>query len=198
MPYIYKMSNAGGMSTVTRYTDMLAGNTAFVPSSYESIATTTVGAGGVSTLTFSSIPQTYTHLQIRASIFQGASIAYFAYVTPGAIAASQHRLSCQGSGVASTAYASGAYDAPFLTLGQYITLDGTYPTVSICDILDYTNTNKNKTIKILSGIEKNGSGEVGMGSAVSLSTAAISSLTIGTYGGTIGQYSSFALYGIKG
>ena len=32
---------------------------------YESIATTTVGAGGTSTVTFSSIPSTYSHLQVR-------------------------------------------------------------------------------------------------------------------------------------
>jgi len=39
----------------------------FAPSgAYESIATTTVGSGGASTITFSSIPSTYTHLQIRS------------------------------------------------------------------------------------------------------------------------------------
>ena len=36
-----------------------------LPKSYDSIATTTVGAGGASSVTFSSIPQTYTHLQLR-------------------------------------------------------------------------------------------------------------------------------------
>lgn len=69
MSYIYKMSNAGGMSTVTRYTDMLAGNSFWNPWSpstdYDSIATTTVGAGGAASITFSSIPSTYQHLQIR-------------------------------------------------------------------------------------------------------------------------------------
>jgi hypothetical protein len=32
---------------------------------YESISTVTVGGGGVSDVTFSSIPSTFTHLQIR-------------------------------------------------------------------------------------------------------------------------------------
>ena len=32
---------------------------------FDSIATVTVGAGGSSSITFSSIPSTYTHLQIR-------------------------------------------------------------------------------------------------------------------------------------
>ena len=34
--------------------------------SYESIATVTVGAGGSSSISFTSIPSTYKHLQIRA------------------------------------------------------------------------------------------------------------------------------------
>jgi hypothetical protein len=34
--------------------------------SYESIATVTVGSGGASEVEFTSIPSTYTHLQIRA------------------------------------------------------------------------------------------------------------------------------------
>ena len=32
---------------------------------FESIATTTVGSGGIADVTFSSIPATYTHLQLR-------------------------------------------------------------------------------------------------------------------------------------
>jgi len=47
----------------------------FAPSgAYDSIATTTVGAGGTSSITFNSIPSTYTHLQIRA--FTGTSTIY--------------------------------------------------------------------------------------------------------------------------
>ena len=40
--------------------------------SYESIATYTVGAGGSSTMVFSSIPQTYKHLEFTMSIFGSA------------------------------------------------------------------------------------------------------------------------------
>ena len=45
---------------------MLAGNTAYNPPNFYSLATTLVGAGGSSTVTFSSIPSGYKHLQIRA------------------------------------------------------------------------------------------------------------------------------------
>ena len=41
-----------------------SGVAAGAANSYESIATVTVGSGGSSTITFSSIPATFTHLQI--------------------------------------------------------------------------------------------------------------------------------------
>ena len=47
-----------------KYRSMLAGNSAYVPPSYESIASAT-GTGSSGTITFSSIPGTYQHLQIR-------------------------------------------------------------------------------------------------------------------------------------
>ena len=39
-----------------------------VSNSYESIATVTVGAGGSSSISFTSIPSTYKHLQLRGII----------------------------------------------------------------------------------------------------------------------------------
>ena len=168
-----------------------------VQGTYESISTATCSANDASVV-FSNIPQIYTHLQIRSIVFQGTSTAYFTYVTPGAIASSQHRFSGNGSSVSGNGYASGTYDAPFLTVGSYIVLDNTYPTAAITDIFDYTNTNKNKTIRTMSGIDKNGTGEIGFASSLSLSTNSITSLTIGTYGGTFGANSQFALYGIRG
>ena len=76
MNNIFKMSNAGGFTSVTRYADMLAGNAAYNPSSYESVATVTVGAGGSSSISFTSIPSTYKHLQLRISGLAGAADAY--------------------------------------------------------------------------------------------------------------------------
>ena len=50
-----------------------------VTSSYESIATVSVGSGGQSSIVFSSIPSTYKHLQLRAiarTDYAAASIAF--------------------------------------------------------------------------------------------------------------------------
>ena len=69
---------------------------------------------------------------------------------------------------------------------------------AVIDILDYANTNKNKTIRALDGLDNNGSGTVAFSSSLWSSTSAINSIEISGLGGTIQQYSSFALYGIKG
>jgi hypothetical protein len=70
----------------------------------------------------------------------------------------------------------------------------------VIDILDYANTNKYKTIRYLSGYDANGSGRVGLGSGSWRSTSAVTSITLQglEYSSNYKQYSSFALYGIKG
>jgi hypothetical protein len=72
--------------------------------------------------------------------------------------------------------------------------------VGVIDILDYADTNKNKTIRSLTGADINGSGNIFFSSQLINSTTAISSITFESLdGGTnLQQYTSFALYGIKG
>jgi hypothetical protein len=70
----------------------------------------------------------------------------------------------------------------------------------IIDILDYTNTNKNKTIRSLSGLNNNDTNngrQIALASGVWLNTSAVNNIVIGGNGGTLQQYSSFALYGVK-
>ena len=62
---VYKLSTAGGLATPrTNYSSFLAGNAGYVPPSYESIQTTTLSSSQ-STISFTSIPATFKHLQIR-------------------------------------------------------------------------------------------------------------------------------------
>jgi hypothetical protein len=69
---------------------------------------------------------------------------------------------------------------------------------SVFDILDYANTNKNKTMRLLSGYDANGTGAIELTSGVFFLTTAISSIELNLSGGNLAEYSSFALYGIKG
>ncbi len=161
------------------------------------IGAVTVGAAGVSSITFSSIPQTYTHLQIRASMTT-ATAGYGMLVRFNSDSGNnyvQHYLYGTGSVAAALAYTA----QPEATLfGTSTGSSTTQPSVAIGDILDYANTNKYTTVRSLSGVDKNGSGEISLISSLWLNTAAITSITIEPRGVNYNQYSSFALYGIQG
>jgi hypothetical protein len=169
------------------------------PSDFDSIATVTVGSTSQTTITFSDIPQTYKHLQLR--IMAKGNLATTVYSvgmrfnSDSGTNYSYHRLTGNGSSASST----GSY--PQSTI--YFDATGTTATnifaASMIDIVDYTNTNKYKTVKTLGGYDNNGAGSVGLQTSVWSSTAAITNISFTTVGyGDWLQYSQFALYGIKG
>ena len=159
---------------------------------FSSIATVTVGSGGSSSVTFSSIPSTYTHLQLRIMGFTtGAVNSGIQFNGDSSGNYSYHYLDGNGSSASATG-GTGANAAIF----GYIDGSATYPEVAIIDILDYTNTNKYKTIRHFSGNDTNGSGYVWFNSSLWNNTAAITSISTPS-ATTYRQYSSFALYGVK-
>ena len=162
--------------------------------SYESIATVTVGSGGTSAVTFSSIPSTYTHLQVRA-LGKDASIYGAIFMRLNNDTTSNYsRGGFYGDG--SSVASFGATSAPYMNVVTTPVSSGGFG-AAVIDILDYTNTNKNKTVRSLSGNDNNGSGFVVLYSGCWFSTSAVSRIDI-ISDSTIGEYSSFALYGIKG
>jgi hypothetical protein len=176
-----------------------SGGAAAAASSYESIATVTVGSGGSSSVSFSSIPSTYQHLQLRYTARQDASPIGQVFFRPNSDTSanySSHLLYGDGASVAAGSYTSDTYARSGL-LGGTSLASGTFG-VAVIDLLDYANTNKYKTTRTLSGVDANGSGYVWYMSSNWRSTSAITSLNIFAEHGNIAQYSSFALYGIKG
>lgn len=173
----------------------LAGNSTILPGSYESIQTYTVGAGGQATVTFSSIPSTYSHLQLRHISLSGVLTGDVRLQFNGDASSnySLHQLYGVGS---STAAASGAANTTYIPIG--VSGDTTYPGCGIADILDYSNTNKYKTVRTLHGIDVNGAGGyIFFDSGNWRNTNSITSITLFINGYNLNQYSSFALYGIK-
>jgi len=172
---------------------------------FESIATVTVGAGGAASVTFSSIPSTFTHLQIRGIMRDqratyGNSGSSYSFNGDNANNYSWHSVQGDGSTAtarnATTTYrmatnSGAASGAPTNTFGAIVV-----------DILDYANTNKYKTARALSGVDINGTVS-GFGGVVELisgnwrSTSAITSVTITAENPNYVQYTQFALYGIK-
>jgi hypothetical protein len=179
-----------------------AQQSASLANSYESIQTVTLGSTQ-SSVSFSSIPSTFKHLQIRAiakSNRTSSDQATFRYRfnSDSGSNYSYHRL----YGANSTLVSDGGNSQSYGYLYFGITSNDTSNTfgASVWDILDYANTNKNKTVRYFGGLAINGAGSgVGIGSSAWLSTSAISSIDISIDSGfNFLQYSSFALYGIKG
>jgi hypothetical protein len=163
--------------------------------SYESIATTTVGAGGASTITFSSIPSTYKHLQIRGSVLLTAANNLRMQVN-GDTGSNYSWHQLIGSGGAATA--SAAINTVFMVYGYYAGTANASEAV-VMDILDYADTNKNKTIRTLEGNDINGAGGyVGLWSGNWRSTSAINSISLILPSGLFDINAKVALYGIKG
>ena len=199
---VYKLSTAGGLKTPrTNYSSFLAGNAAVTFTSYESIATVSVGSGGVADVTFNSIPATYTHLQIRG-IGRSNRAANFDTLrlqanSDTASNYATHGLYGDGSSAASFAEVPQAF-MQFYRIGGANAGANTFGAICI-DILDYANTNKFKTARSIGGADNNGSGEIYLVSGLWRSTSAITSLKLSPGVGTnFLQYSQFALYGIKG
>ena len=162
--------------------------------SFSSIATQTVGAGGAPFVLFENIPQTYTHLQIRGILgatTNGTPYIQFNNEVTGTNY-SWHHLFTSGSAV----NANGGVNQEFCYF-HYLTSSG-FGGSFVMDILDYSNSNKHKTLRTISGFENNGSSsEMALWSGNWRSTAGINTIKITAAAGNFLQYTSFALYGVK-
>jgi hypothetical protein len=184
-----------------KYRSMLAGNAAYVPSSYESIASAT-GTGSSGTITFSSIPSTYQHLQIRGiADSSGAGTQQDLLIRINGVTSSSysdHSLKGNGSSVSATGNASQTYAYNFdVVTGNSVTANTLG--VFILDLHDYASTSKTKTLRLLGGFDNNGSGYIVLNSNLFNSTSAISSISLIAGGGGFWETNTqIALYGIKG
>ena len=177
---------------------------AVIAGDYESIATTTVGSGGVAEIDFTSIPSTFKHLQIRALVRTNRAStrdALYIYLnnTRTTTSYTTHNLNGDGASATSAGYGSGSGVGAQsgLLLGNSVASQ-TF-SVFIMDILDYADTNKNKTIRMLGGWDSNGAGDVFLNSNAFLSNSAIDRIGFDPTNGTaLLENSQFALYGIRG
>lgn len=209
--YIYKMSNAGGMSTITRYTDMLAGNAVYNPSAMKLIQNTTL-TSTQDGITFSSIPQTFRHLQIVINS-KGAGTSYYyghIYLRFNGLAGSTSygglKNQAYNTDWSSSISAFGSYPTNTLDAGYYVdNFSGTSNMFGpmVVDIPNYTSTDRNKATTSRFGfITALSSGQdfatTGWGSGVSFSTTAITSILVNNYGSQFVSGTTISLYGLEG
>ena len=165
-----------------------------MPTTYKKIATVTVGAGGASSVEFTSIPQTYTDLVIHISARStGADPNIMIRFNSSSSSFSQKRLFGDGSSVASygtygewSAWATASTDTAS-TFGN-----------SMIYIPNYTSSN-NKSFASDAASENNGTtAYITLGAELWSNTAAISGVSFimgSNY--NFAQHSTATLYGIK-
>ena len=195
--FTVRASNSTGNSPFSAASNSV---TALSKLAFESIATVTVGSSQ-STITFSSIPATFKHLEIRHTARltrAGNSSDGIAMNFNGDTSTnySNHYLRGDGSSVAS---ANAWTNKIAIDDCAATTATAGIMGVGVWSILDYANTNKYKTARILDGSDQNGSGGVQLVSGNWRNTDAITSIVFtNLYGTFFEQHTSFALYGIKG
>jgi hypothetical protein len=208
-----------GLTTGTAYTFTVTGTTNYgvssaasassnsvtpsVPGAYDSIAS--ASPSGTATVTFSNIPQTYKHLQVRLNaqvnnsttgIWQlgmrinnisTGSLYYFG------------TLQATGTGTNVTANYGDSnsifLDAAYGTGQNYNGLHG----VGIVDFIDYTNTNKYKTTTVVCGANNNSANNNNIIDLLGFQIQtfnAITQIEVFTGGASFLSGSSIALYGI--
>ena len=174
---------------------------------FESIATATADASGSATITFSNIPQNYAHLQVRGFIRSdksadtNADLYLYLNGDTSANSYTRHHIRGNGATASSLGWGNGG-SAPVAGEAPAASSAANVFGATIIDILDYTNTNKNTNVRTLHGDDQNSgssASNVWFTSSLWLNTNAVTSLTFTLQASTnFVQYSSFALYGIRG
>ena len=183
---------------------ILASSKLIAAGDYQSIASLS-GNGTSTTLTFSNIPSSFAHLQVRGIVrgvrAQDVETLFLRYNSDTAGNYMWHRIYGEGSVATASAPATGRTAAEigqFPGANQATDIYGTF----IVDILDYNNTNKYKTQRSLCGWDRNttstGSqfGAIFYYSDLWLNTNAVTSVSI-VGNGAFNTGSRFALYGIR-
>lgn len=176
--------------------------------SYFPIASYTVPSGGVSSITFGGLPQTFTNLQIRVllkSTYTSDNRAAFCVRFNGDTTSSYntHNLIAEGSGTptagssGTNTFMFGSPNSEFPASGSGVSSASIFG-AAVIDLLDYTNVNKFKTAKFLGGWDNNGAtGRITFESGLYRSLNAITSINFYTDNGNWAEFSNISIYGVN-
>lgn len=166
---------------------------------YESIASAT-GTGSSQNITFSSIPSTYQHLQIRG-VFRtdraaGTEDIRIRFNSDSGTNYSNHFITSTGASVALNSDVSSSQ----MNLGRTTAATTATNIIAsyVIDIYDYTSTSKYKTFRAFGGYDYNSGGNVYLSSGLWMSSSALTSITFNLFYGNWTSQTQIGLYGIKG
>jgi len=162
------------------------------------LISTAFGTGSSGVIEFTSIPQDYKHLQIRYTAKNTSTGANINLTMNGVTSGvyMRHTLRGTGAAVESTAGATSASSIIILNAVSESTTANAFA-AGVMDILDYTSTTKNKTIRALHGVV-DAVTRVTLSSGLYAQTTAVSSLTLTAASNNFTSSSRFSLYGIRG
>ena len=171
---------------------------------FEHIETQTVGSGGATSVTFSSIPGTYKHLQVRCILrdndVQTDGNPIYVRLNGSTSGYAYHGL--EGNGTSAYSFSGTSQDRMYFSRACSNGATASVFGVLVLDILDYTSTTKNKTVRGIGGFDGNAAGsKIALGSGLWANTSAVTSVTFlpqhspSQYSWV--QHSTFSLYGIR-
>lgn len=172
---------------------------------FYSISTISITNSSTNNVTFSNIPQTYSHLQLRALIMSQSDEQYY-YMTfnnsaiPGSSYVDQGIGGTDNNSIDAFSYANAGAMA---ILGRGGGTNPTYPGYCVIDIVDYTATNKYKVARGINTVVRanttNPKAELYFRSGMYMSTNAITAITVtNANGGYFVSGNKLMLFGIKG
>jgi hypothetical protein len=194
---VVKLSTAGILD-YSKTSNFLSGNAPLSLGSFDLLETTTL-TSSASSVTFSGLGaySDYKHLQIRYVAICNSpfdSTAYLRFNGDTTASYSDHTLKGDGSTVTS----SGQLNR------SYVLINNAFPSSSysnefaggVVDVLDFSSSSKNSTVRVLNGGLGTGRKEMCLSSGAYYKTDAVTSIVIGV-GNGIGAGSRFSLMGVK-
>lgn len=162
-----------------------------MPATYERISSNTLSSA-TTTVTFSSIPATYTDLVLAINYQASGGAVYVQYRLNSDGGTNYSRTWLYGNGT-SAASSRGSNETYIYADSGVYAATGNWATL-ITNFNNYSNTSTHKTT-----LSRYGEASIGTEASVHLwrSTAAISSIAITTSSNNFGIGSTFTLYGIK-
>jgi hypothetical protein len=164
---------------------------------FDSIASAS-GTGSSLTMTFSSIPTTYSHLQLRIYTLATTNTGTGGYIRFNSDTGSNYAYHWMiGYGTSSQAAGPFTQTEMQVLINNSLGMDSVYPTAAVIDILDYTSTSKYKTLRCLEGVMNNSAGDIALTSGLWQSATAINAITFYLGSGAFATTTKVALYGVR-
>ena len=199
-----KSLSQSSLLSFQKYSSLLAGNAAYVPSSYDLLETTILTSSQASvTFDVTGLGSTYQHLQIRMvarSDEAGSSNLRDLRIQANADTGSNysaHVLRGDGAGVYSNAATSQTSVATAMAMLPRPSNPTTQFGAAVIDVLDAFSSSKYSTFRILAGAKPDGEDQIWLGSGLWMNTAALTEIKLFANSGNFGSNSRFSLYGLK-